>query len=63
MRQPTLSDIEYGMRKRATKREEFLRIMNDIIPWEEWAGRCISLPTILESINKRMILLYAFSKP
>jgi IS5 family transposase len=36
MRQPTLSDIEYSMRKRTTKRDEFLRIMNDSIPWDEW---------------------------
>jgi IS5 family transposase len=38
MKRPTLSDIEYGRRKRTTKRDEFLRIMNDIIPWEEWVA-------------------------
>jgi IS5 family transposase len=38
MRQPALSDIEYGMRKRRTKRDEFLRIMDNSIPWEEWVG-------------------------
>lgn len=32
----TFSDIEYGNRKRITKREEFLDIMEEIIPWEEW---------------------------
>jgi len=36
MKQQTFSDIEYSGRKRKTKREEFLEIMNDIIPWEEW---------------------------
>lgn len=36
MKQQTLSDYEYGQRKRTTKREEFLRIMEEIIPWEEW---------------------------
>lgn len=38
MKRPTLSDIEYARRKRTTKREEFLRIMNDIIPWDEWVA-------------------------
>lgn len=32
----TFSDYEYSLRKRKTKREEFLDIMNEIIPWEEW---------------------------
>ncbi|MDY3790854.1 MAG: IS5 family transposase, partial [Oscillospiraceae bacterium] len=36
MSQTTFSDIEYGNRKRITKREEFLDIMDEIIPWEEW---------------------------
>ena len=36
MNQTTFSDIEYGNRKLITKREEFLDIMDEIIPWEEW---------------------------
>ena len=36
MNQTTFSDIEYGNRKCITKREEFLDIMDEIIPWEEW---------------------------
>lgn len=36
MKQQTLSDIEYNGRKKKTKREEFLEIMDEIIPWEEW---------------------------
>ena len=36
MSQTTFSDIEYGNRKRITKREEFLDIMDEIIPWGEW---------------------------
>ena len=36
MRQQTFTDIEYSGRKRKTKREEFLQVMNDIIPWAEW---------------------------
>jgi len=40
MKQQNFSDIEYGMRKKVTKREEFLKIMEEIIPWEEWVA-CI----------------------
>ena len=36
MSQMTFRDYEYSLRKRKTKREEFLDIMNEIIPWEEW---------------------------
>lgn len=36
MRQMIFSDYEYSVRKRKTKREEFLDIMDEIIPWEEW---------------------------
>ena len=38
MHRPSFSDIEYGLRKRTTKREEFLKIMDEIIPWEEWVA-------------------------
>lgn len=38
MKQITFSEIEYGNRKRQTKREEFLDIMEEIIPWEEWVA-------------------------
>ena len=34
--QMTFRDYEYSLRKRKTKREKFLDIMNEIIPWEEW---------------------------
>ena len=37
MGQQTFTDIEYSNRKKKTKREEFLEIMDEIIPWEEWA--------------------------
>jgi IS5 family transposase len=36
MRQQTFTDIAHSGRKRKTKREVFLQIMNDIIPWAEW---------------------------
>lgn len=38
MNQQTFSDIEYGNRKRKTKREIFLDIMEEIIPWDEWVA-------------------------
>ena len=34
--QQTFSDIEYANRKRVTKREAFLNMMDEIIPWAEW---------------------------
>ena len=34
--QITLTDVEYGNRKKATKREEFLNKMEEIIPWKAW---------------------------
>ena len=38
MKQETFADIEYSFRKKKTKREEFLVIMDEIIPWDEWVG-------------------------
>ena len=38
-RQTTFSDIEYGNRRKVTRREDFLRTMNIIVPW----GRLCSL--------------------
>lgn len=38
MKQQTISDLEYSARKRKTKREEFLEIMEEIIPWDEWVA-------------------------
>ncbi len=38
MKQQTLSDMEYGCRKKKTKREEFLKIMDEIILRDEWVG-------------------------
>lgn len=36
MSQQTFSDFEYSNRKKKTKREEFLDVMEEIIPWDEW---------------------------
>ena len=35
MKQESFSDMEYRCRKKKTKREEFLEIMDEIIPWDE----------------------------
>lgn len=36
MAQLTFSDIEYSNRKRKTKREQFLDMMDKIVPWNQW---------------------------
>jgi IS5 family transposase len=38
MRQTSFSDIEYALRKRTTKRDEFLKSMDEFIPWDEWVS-------------------------
>ena len=38
MKQASFTEIEYSLRKRTTKREEFLRAMDEFIPWEEWVA-------------------------
>ena len=38
MKQETISDFEYSFRKKKTKREIFLEIIDEIIPWDEWVG-------------------------
>jgi len=36
--QASFADFEYSNRKRITKREEFLDVMDQVIDWEEWTG-------------------------
>ncbi len=36
MTQFTFSDLEYANRKHKTKREQFLEMMDAIIPWNDW---------------------------
>jgi len=38
MKQEPFTNIGYSLRKKKTKREEFLGIMGEIIPWDEWIG-------------------------
>ena len=38
VKQGTLTDIEYSGCKKKTRREEFLEIMDEIIPWDEWVS-------------------------
>lgn len=37
-KQQSFTDLEYSCRKKKTRREEFLEIMDEIIPWDEWVG-------------------------
>lgn len=36
--QPSFTDIEYGNRRRVSRREQFLVTMNATIPWARWVG-------------------------
>jgi transposase, IS5 family len=36
--QPSFTDAEYSQRRRVTRREEFLTMMDQVIPWREWVG-------------------------
>ena len=36
--QPSFTDIEYGNRRRVSRREQFLETMNAAIPWARWVG-------------------------
>ena len=36
--QPSFTDAEYSQRRRTTRREEFLTMMDQVIPWNEWIG-------------------------
>lgn len=36
MQQLTFTDAEYNLRKKKTRREEFLDTMNQMIPWKDW---------------------------
>jgi len=36
--QPSFTDIEYGNRRRVSRREEFLDTMQATIPWDVWVG-------------------------
>ncbi|WP_415107540.1 IS5 family transposase [Micropruina sp.] len=36
MWQPSFTDVEYAQRRRVTRREKFLTMMDEVIPWQEW---------------------------
>jgi IS5 family transposase len=38
MKQQSFADVEYGNRKRKTRRDEFLETMEEVIPWDEWVS-------------------------
>lgn len=65
MKQVRFSDFEYSNRKKKTKREEFLEIMDEIIPWDEWvaliepyypAGKCGRPPKGIEKMLRMYLL-------
>ncbi len=66
--QLSFTDVEYGMRRRQTRRERFLDTMDCVVPWQEWVAliepfyynhprgrKAVPLETIL-----RMYLLQAW---
>ncbi len=36
--QPSFTDIEYGNRRRVSRREKFLESMDSVIPWARWVA-------------------------
>lgn len=36
--QPSFTDVEYGNRRRVSRREQFLDAMDTTIPWDRWVG-------------------------
>ena len=36
--QPSLSEVEYGQRRRVPKREAFLKQMDAVVPWVDWVA-------------------------
>jgi len=36
--QPSFTDVEYGNRRRVSRREQFLETMDATIPWATWVG-------------------------
>jgi len=36
--QPSFTDVEYANRRRVSRREEFLQMMEQTIPWTRWVG-------------------------
>lgn len=38
-KQLNFTDMEYGNRRRITRREEFLNKMNQVLPWKRWTDR------------------------
>ena len=36
--QLSFTDVEYGMRRRQTRRERFLDTMDCVVPWQEWVA-------------------------
>ena len=39
MDQPTFADLEYGQKRRKTRREEFLEKLERLVPWQRLEER------------------------
>jgi IS5 family transposase len=37
-KQLSFTDVEYGNRRRASRRERFLESMDQVLPWDQWVG-------------------------
>lgn len=51
MKQQSFTDIEYSGRRRVSKREQFLDIMEEIVPWEEWVNLVEPLLVVVFSLK------------
>jgi IS5 family transposase len=70
-KQINFTDMEYSQRKHTTKREEFLDMMNEIIPWDEWvklvepyypvSGKRGCQPKAIETMLRMLLLQSWFS--
>ena len=68
--QPSFTDAEYSMRRRLTRRQQFLTMMDDVIPWQDWCevirpfyydGRKGRKPVPLETILRMYLLQVWFN--
>ncbi|MGI8882205.1 MAG: IS5 family transposase [Jatrophihabitans sp.] len=68
--QPSFTDVEYGNRRRVSRRERFLETMDSTIPWAEWVrlikphyyvGRRGRKPKPLETMLRMYLLQVWFS--
>lgn len=69
--QPSFTDVEFGNRRRVSRRPEFLDTMDAMVPWAKWVAviepfyydsrRDVSLPKRLETMLRMYLLQVWFS--